>query len=87
MRKQGCVEHLHSPDILVVNCLEVKDRMKRKARQTHETTRHILGDELEIITGTTAAKIPKLYSMKRTIRSTVCKWLFLSFRAKCPGIY
>ena len=28
-------EHLHSPDILAVNCLEVKDRMKRKARQTH----------------------------------------------------
>ena len=36
-------EHLHSPDILAVNCLEVKDRMKRKARQTHDTTHHILG--------------------------------------------
>ena len=58
-------EHLHSPDILAVNCLEVKDRMKRKARQTHDTTHHIIGDELEIITGTTAAKLD---SMKRTIR-------------------
>ena len=61
-------EHLHSPDILAVNCLEVKDRMKRKARQTHDTTHHILGDELEIITASTAAKLPKLDSMKRTIR-------------------
>ncbi|KAI6650565.1 hypothetical protein LOD99_7615 [Oopsacas minuta] len=61
-------EHLHSLDILAVNCLEVKDRMKRKARQTHDTTHHILRDELKIITGTTAAKLPKLDSMKRTIR-------------------
>ena len=42
--------------------------MKRKARQTHDTTHYILGDELEIITASTAAKLPKLDSMKRTIR-------------------
>ena len=43
--------------------------MKRKACQTHDTTHHILGDELElIITASTAAKLPKLDSMKRTIR-------------------
>ena len=61
-------ELLHCPDILAVNCLEVKDRMKRKVRQTHNTTHHILGDELEIISGPTAAKPPKLDSIKRTIR-------------------
>ena len=33
-------EHLHSPDILAVNCLEVKDRMKRKARQTQHNSSH-----------------------------------------------
>ena len=47
---------------MAVNCLEVKDRMKCKARQTHDTT------ELEIIIASTAAKLPKLDSMKGTIR-------------------
>ncbi|KAI6647824.1 hypothetical protein LOD99_8411 [Oopsacas minuta] len=61
-------EHFHSPDILPVNCLEVKDRMKRKARQTHDTTHHILEDELGIITDSRAAKLPKLDCMKHTIR-------------------
>ena len=41
--------------------------MKCKARQTHNTTHHILGDELEIIFGPTAAKLPKLDSIKRII--------------------
>ena len=61
-------EHLHSPDILAVNCFEVKDIMKHKARQGHNTTYHILGEELEIIFSPTAAKLPNLDSIKRTIR-------------------
>ena len=42
--------------------------MKRKARDTHDSTHYIIGNELETTIGPTAVKLPKIESMKRTIR-------------------
>ena len=61
-------EHLHGLDTLGVNCLEIKAGIKRKARDTHDSTHHIIGNELETTNGPTAVKLPKIESMKRAIR-------------------
>eukprot|EP00800_Vazella_pourtalesii_P004973 TRINITY_DN15743_c0_g1_i1.p1 TRINITY_DN15743_c0_g1~~TRINITY_DN15743_c0_g1_i1.p1 ORF type:complete len:148 (-),score=7.23 TRINITY_DN15743_c0_g1_i1:165-608(-) len=60
--------HLHDPDILGVKCLELKARVKPLARNTHDGTHQIMGEELEESCEATVAKLPKLESIKRTIR-------------------
>ena len=62
-------EHLHAPDEQAVSCCEVKVGMKRKARNSQDSSHHIVGEGLQTVTeGTAAAKLPKLDSLKRTIQ-------------------
>ena len=61
-------EHLHEPDEQQVECIALKAGVKRKARDTNDTTHHIIGDSLDTATESTVIKLPKLDSLKRTIR-------------------
>ena len=60
--------HLHAPDAQAVNYCEVKAGMKRKAMQSQDTSHQIVGEELQMVSEGTAAKLPKLDSLKRTIQ-------------------
>ena len=66
MKRTG--EHLHEPDKQQVECIALKAGVKRKARDTNDTTHHIIGDSLDTATESTVIKLPKLDSLKRTIR-------------------
>ena len=55
-------EHLHAPDEQAVSCCEVK------ARDSQDSLHHIVGECLQTVTEGTAAKLPKLDSLKRTIQ-------------------
>ena len=61
-------EHLHGPDMVAVCCLETKSGIKRKAQQTQDSTHHIVGENLTTVTQNAAIKLPKIDSLKRTIR-------------------
>ena len=61
-------EHLHGPDMRKILCLETKAGIKRNAAQTQDSTHHIVGVSVSNITDGTAAKFPKLNSLKRTIQ-------------------
>ena len=61
-------EHLHGPDMIAVSCLETKTGIKRKAQETQDTTHHIIGEHLMTVTQGSATKLPKIDSIKRTIR-------------------
>ena len=60
-------EHLHESDEQQVECIALKAGVKRKARDTNDTTHHIIGDSLDTATESTVIKLPKLDSLKRTI--------------------
>ena len=49
-------------------CLETKSGIKRKAQQTQDSTHHIVGENLATVTQNAAIKLPKIDSLKRTIR-------------------
>ena len=60
--------HLHLPNEEEIDCITTKSGLKRKARDTHDSTHGILGDVLETVNEGTTIKLPKLDSLKRTIR-------------------
>ena len=43
-------EHLHAPDEQAVSCCEVKVGMKRKARDSQDSSHHIVGEGLQTVT-------------------------------------
>ena len=57
-------EHLHDSDIRHVRSMKVK----RRARESIDHVHHIVGEELESATVETTIKLPKVDSLKRTIR-------------------
>ena len=61
-------EHLHAPDEQAVICREVKVGMKRKRRDSQDSSHHIVGEGVQTVAECTAAKLPKLNSIKRTIQ-------------------
>ncbi|KAI6655701.1 hypothetical protein LOD99_1841 [Oopsacas minuta] len=61
-------EHTHAPDEQAVSCCETKLGIKRKARESQDSTHHIVGESLQTASEGTAAKLPKLDSLKRTIQ-------------------
>ena len=61
-------EHLHDADMTHVRNLEVKVGIKRRARESNDPVHHIVGDELEDAATETVIKLPKIDSLKRTIR-------------------
>ena len=61
-------EQFHGPDVQLISCLETKVGLKRKAQETQDTTHHIIGQRVMVLTEGAAAKLPKLESLKRTIR-------------------
>ena len=42
-------EHLHTPDEQVVSSYETKVGIKRKARETQDSSHHIVGESLETV--------------------------------------
>ncbi|KAI6653068.1 hypothetical protein LOD99_3904 [Oopsacas minuta] len=61
-------EHFHGPDEQAAGCCEAKAGMKRKARESQDSTYHIVGESLQTASEGTAAKLPKLDSLKQTIQ-------------------
>ena len=61
-------EHSHTSDNTAVSCREVKANLKRKAKDTQESSHYIVSDSLQTNTEGAAAKLPKLDSLKRTIQ-------------------
>ncbi|KAI6655992.1 hypothetical protein LOD99_1726 [Oopsacas minuta] len=52
----------------VVSCCETKVGIKRKARESQDSAHHIVGESLQTASEDTAAKLPKLDNLKRTIQ-------------------
>ena len=61
-------DHLHDPDEQRINCISLTAGVKRRARDTNDTTHYIIGDSLRTETESTVIKLPELNSLKRTIR-------------------
>ena len=61
-------EHLHGPVEQEVGCRETKIGIKRKAEETWDSSHSIVGESLLTVSEGTAAKLPKLNSLKRTIQ-------------------
>ena len=55
-----CFFFLHAPDEQAVSCCEVKVGMKRKARDTQDSSHQIVGETLQTVSEGTSAKMPKL---------------------------
>ena len=51
-----------------MSCCEVKVGMKRKARDTQDSSHQIVGETLQTVSEGTSAKLPELDSHKRTIQ-------------------
>ena len=67
-------EHLHAPDEQAVSCCETKMGIRRSSRESQDNSHHIVGRVVTVSEGT-AAKLPKLDSLKRTIqRQRVQQW-------------
>ena len=54
--------------MVAVCCLETKSGIKRRAQQTQDSTHHIVGENLATVTQNATIKLPKIDSLKRTIR-------------------
>ena len=61
-------EHLQAPDDQAVSCCETKIGIKRRARESQDSSHHIVGESVVTVSEGTAAKLPKLDSLKRTIQ-------------------
>ena len=61
-------EHLHAPDEQAVSCCQTKISIKRRARESQDSSHHIVGESVVTVSEGTAAKLPKLDSLKRTIQ-------------------
>ena len=61
-------DHLHPADEQAVICQETKVGIKKKARDSQDSAHHIVGESLLTVSEGTAAKLPKLDSLKRTIQ-------------------
>ncbi|KAI6657825.1 hypothetical protein LOD99_567 [Oopsacas minuta] len=61
-------EHTHVPDEQAMSCCETKLGIKRKAQESQDGAHHIVGESLQTASEGTAAKLPKLDSLKRTIQ-------------------
>ena len=61
-------KHLHAPDEQAVSCYETKIGIKRKARESQDTSHQIVGESVVTVSEGTAAKLPKLDSLKRAIQ-------------------
>ena len=65
---KGTNEHTHIPSEEEVNCRETKVGVKRRARESQDTSHHIVGESMQLISEGTATKLPKMDSLKRTIQ-------------------
>ena len=63
-----CNEHLHGPDEEIITGYETKSGIKRRAEVTQDCTHQIVGESLLTVSEGTAAKLPKLNSLKRSIQ-------------------
>ncbi|KAI6648615.1 hypothetical protein LOD99_7972 [Oopsacas minuta] len=61
-------EHLHVPDVQTTGCCEIKAGIKRKTRDTQDSSHHIIGEGMLTASEGTTGKLPKLDSLKRTIQ-------------------
>ena len=61
-------EHTHAPNEQDVSCCETKAGIKRRARESQDSSHHIVSESVQIISEGTATKLPKLDSLKRTIQ-------------------
>ena len=65
-------EHLHSPGEELVVYLETCRGTNKKAQ---DSSHHIVGESVVTVTEGTAAKLPKLYNLKRTIQRQLVQQL------------
>ena len=50
------------------SCCEVKEGIKKKAKESQDSSYQIVGETLQTVSEGTAAKLPKVSSLKRTIQ-------------------
>ena len=60
--------HTHAPDEQDLSCSETKAGIKKKARESLDSSHHIVGEGLQVISEGTDTKLPKLDSLKWTIQ-------------------
>ena len=51
-----------------MSCCETKAGIKRRARESQDSSHHIVSESVQMISEGTATKLPKLDSLKRTIQ-------------------
>ena len=61
-------EHTHAPNEQDVSCCETKAGIRRRARESLDSSHHIVSESVQMISEGTATKLPKLDSLKRTIQ-------------------
>ena len=59
---------MHGPDVQKISCYETKTGIKRNAVVIRDNSHRIVGESLLTVSEGTAAKFPKLNSLKRTIQ-------------------
>ena len=60
--------HLHPPDEKAISCCEVKTNIKRKEKQSQDSSHYIEGECVQTVNEGIATKLPKLDSLKRMIQ-------------------
>ena len=61
-------DHLHTSDNAGVSCCEVNIGVKRRAQESQDSAHHIASESVQTVSDSTIVKLPKLDSLKRTIR-------------------
>ena len=64
-------DHLYPPDEQAVICQETKIGIKRRARDSQDSSHHIVGESLLTVSDGTGAILPKLDRLKRTLQRGV----------------
>ena len=62
-------EHTHAPNEQnFLSCCETKAGIKRRARESQDSSHHIVSESVQTVSEGTTTKLPKLESLKRTIQ-------------------
>ena len=61
-------QHLHPPDEKAISCSEVNSNIKRKEKESQDSSHYFVGECVQTVNEGIATKLPKLDNLKRTIQ-------------------
>ncbi|KAI6648033.1 hypothetical protein LOD99_8235 [Oopsacas minuta] len=70
-------EHLHAPDVQATACCEIKAGIKRKARDTQDSSHHITGEKLKSITQVIGSNSMAVFDGRRNFNSLFTNFVFI----------